>query len=754
VKYIFSSLLLCFYAFFSFAQSDESCAQKCNRFSANPLQNRIAYYQEASMDEYDVRSVKIEIAVETGSRNIVGKSTTKIKTTAPMDSFITELRSTMLVDSVKIGSLAFPFSQSSDHIFIPLGTTLPIGTNKTVEIFYRGTGNSLGVYAGTLASSSLSYVASLSESYQARDWFPCKQILSDFIDDSTEIWITTSNTNKAGSNGLLMGIDNLPSSKVRYRWTSRYPMNYYCPSFAVGNYQEYNIYAKPAALLPDSLLVQNYISANPTYFNSIKTNLDKTVPFVEKMSELFGLYPFSEEKYGHAMAGIGGGMEHQTMSTMNSFGSTLIAHELGHQWWGDNITCKTWNDIWLNEGFASYSEYLMIEKLPALFPTTNPASYMLSVHNNVKSVANGSVYVPDASLYDEGRIFSSRLSYNKGSAIIHNLRFEMQNDFLFFNTLRQFQQTYKNKPVAAANFKSLAESVCGRSFSNFFNHWYYGEGFPTHNITYFKPNANTLLLLVNQTTSAPSVTPLFTGLLELTINTTSGDTTIIVNVTSNNQTFQINGFSKTPTNIIIDPNNWIINQSGTVTNGVVVPVDIESFDVKATKDCKLFVQWKTSNEQNIKHYAIEVLDSNNAFKVCATVDAHNSMIDQTYSFTSAEMFDKSIQVRLNIISADGSQKYTETKKLSFSCEKANQITIFPNPFSNEIKFSFHSKKSGLLKLRLYNQLGLLVANTQKRTIAGYSENIWKGLSKLAAGSYILTLEDEDGETKSFKILKQ
>lgn len=153
-------------------------------------------------------------------------------------------------------------------------------------------------------------------------------ILKDKI-DSADIWVTTSAINKVGSNGLLQGVDALPSGKVRYRWKTNYPMNYYMPSISVGNYMEYLNYAKPLAMSPDSILIQHYLVDNVTYFNSVKANLDKTPAFIEKLSELFGLYPFKNEKYGHAHASIGGGMEHQTMSTMNSFGSTLIAHELG-----------------------------------------------------------------------------------------------------------------------------------------------------------------------------------------------------------------------------------------------------------------------------------------------------------------------------------------------------------------------------------------------------------------------------------------
>ena len=134
---------------------------------------------------------------------------------------------------------------------------------------------------------------------------------------------------------------------------------------------------------------------------------------------------------------------------------------------------------------------------------------MQSVHNSVMSSPTGSVYVPLASTYDENRIFSSRLSYNKGSAIIHNLRFEMQDDNVFFQTLRNFQQQFKDSVATADDFKQVAETTSGKNFTDFFNQWYYGEGYPTFNITYLKQQSDSVTLIINETTSAPSVTPFF-----------------------------------------------------------------------------------------------------------------------------------------------------------------------------------------------------------------------------------------------------
>lgn len=579
------------------------CREKCNHPGITDA-GRVNYFQYPSMDKYDVKYLKLDLNIEANNRNISGTALTRVIAVQPLDSFICELKNNMTVDSVFINGIKITgFTRSADHVFVPLSPVITAGSSIEALFYYRGLAGSGGVFAGTVTSNGLLYTASLSESYQAREWFPVKQFLKDKI-DSADFWITTSNTNLAGSNGLLVNTVDLPNNKKQFQWKTTYPMSYYMPSFSVGNYMDYKIYAKPLSISPDSILVQNYIVNNNTYFNTNKANIDKTPAFIEKLSELYGLYPFRFEKYGHAHANIGGGMEHQTMSTMSSFGSTLIAHELGHQWFGDNVTCATWNHIWINEGFASYSEYLLIEQLPALFPTTNPASYMQGIHTNVMSSAGGSVFVPDASLFDENRIFSGRLSYDKGSAIIHNLRFELQNDNIFYQVLQAFQQQYKDSVATADDFKNLAQTISGKNLADFFNQWYYGEGYPTFNVDYSK-QGDSLVLLVNQTASAPAVTPFFKGLYEIRFSTLQGDTTVKINLQTNNQVFKFRS-NRIPNGVTVDPNNWVINKVGSITTGFNDPVNVSN-EVKLFPNPSpgnAYLQYPASWFENITVYDI------------------------------------------------------------------------------------------------------------------------------------------------------
>jgi aminopeptidase N len=472
----------------------------------------------------------------------------------------------MFVDSVFVDGVMASYQHTNDHIYIDLPATLNQDDQFEVQVFYHGTPPGGSFFSGVSTSYSSTWdkhvTWTLSEPYAARDWFPVKQVLPDKA-DSCWVFLTTDDQYMAGSQGLLTTVSPMPDNKVRYEWKSRYPIAYYLISFAVADYLEYNIYARPDEMGGDSLLVQNFIYDSPGILNTYQEAIDRTTGFIELFSDLYVLYPFYEEKYGHCQTQLGGGMEHQTMSTMGGFPYDLVTHELGHMWFGDNVTCATWSDIWINEGFASYSEYLAREFLEG---QSSANSWMSGTHSNVLSQPDGSVYVPPEDLDNILRIFSGRLSYDKGASIIHMIRYELDDDEVFFDVMEEFQQRFADSTATGDDFRMVVEDVSGMDFTTFFDQWYYGEGYPIYSIVWNQTGEG-LNLNITQTASAPSVTPFFEMPMEYRILTTEVDTILRLYHDENFEQFTI-PLPGQVSGIAVDPDNWVLNKVGSISVGI------------------------------------------------------------------------------------------------------------------------------------------------------------------------------------------
>jgi aminopeptidase N len=470
----------------------------------------------------------------------------------------------MPVDSVKVNGVLRAFQHDNDLITIPLTNPVTQGNYFSVRVFYHGTPPTGDFFSGITTDYSSNfdkYVTwTLSEPYAAREWWPTKQDLRDKA-DSVYVFLTTSAENKAGSEGLLTAVTPMPGGKLRYEWKSRYPIDYYLISFAVADYQDYSIYAHPEGT-EDSVLIQNYIYDDPGFLPIYKVDIDRTAAFIELFSGLFGMYPFIDEKYGHCMTQLGGGMEHQTMTTLGGFGYGLVAHELSHMWFGDKVTCENWSDIWLNEGFASYSDYLAHHFLSTPF---YDSLWLKIRHDEVKTEPGGSVYVPPDQLGDVWRIFDSRLSYSKGALLLHMIRFELQDDDLFFNILKTYNETYAYSVATAQEFKAWLEQKSGKDFTDFFNQWYYGEGYPVYDIAWFQVG-DTLDITSTQTTST-NVTTLFKMHVPYLLKFSDGtDTTVILYQGANLEKYAI-PVSKTVAQLELDPKQWILHKLNSMTLG-------------------------------------------------------------------------------------------------------------------------------------------------------------------------------------------
>ena len=556
--------LLCLNSAFLYAQKENStqCGKR-DRFSNHTLKsNSLSVSQIALTERYDVSYYKLDLNMTNTTTTLSGYAEMKATALVPMDTILYELFSTLSISSVSLNGVNVPFARTNSAVKI--GVNYPAGTVFTVRTNYSGTpptaqtnplGGS-GMSNATSPSWGNEVVWSLSEPFCAYEWWPCKQSLTDKA-DSCDVNITVPNACKAGSNGKLMNVVDLGNGTSRYEWKHRYSIDYYLISVAVAEYVEYNLYANPVGA-PAPILIQNYIYNNPQTLPNFQADIDETADFIELFYELYGPYPFENEKYGHCMAPFSGGMEHQTMTTQGFFNPALTAHELGHQWWGDYVTCASWCDIWVNEGFASYSEQLMLENL---YPGQEVQN-MADVHTNVMSQAGGSVWVLDS--LNEARIFSGRLTYDKGAAIVHSMRYIMNNDSLFFETLQNFLTSKAYSTAYGIDVRDAFTQASGIDYTPFFDEWYFGEGFPTYSLEWRQLGADALIK-ISHTSSMPNVTPTFTNPIDLKFTRPGNtDTTIRFDITSNANIFQLNGIGTINNSIAIDPSNWIVNQNGTI----------------------------------------------------------------------------------------------------------------------------------------------------------------------------------------------
>jgi len=452
-------------------------------------------------EKYDVTFYFIDLEVTNLSTFIKGSSMLHAKrTVGEIDTFVVELSQKLSVDSVFLqNKKQNAFSQQGDLLKIDIPLANQADSEFLVQVFYQGSAGSNGFFSG-ISSVNAPYINkrityTLSEPFQAKDWFPVKQNLRDKA-DSTWIFITVDSTLKAGSNGLLTSVRPMGNGRNRYEWKSNYPIAYYLLSLSVGDYMDYSFYAMLNDV--DSVLVQNYLYDSPSNFNKVKAQIDQTAPLLKLFSEKFGKYPFANEKYGHCQAPLGGGMEHQTMTTISGFDFGILSHELAHQWFGDYLTCGTWQDIWINEGFASYAEYVAIEGLKT---NEEAIAWLDQAHNYAINYPYEGIYLTPDESRDIERIFNYGLTYRKGGAIIHMLRYEINNDSLFFEIIRDYLVHFANKTATGADFRQIVDLHTGLDYGWFFDQWYFGKGHPVF-VTNWRQIGDSLILTSSQASSA------------------------------------------------------------------------------------------------------------------------------------------------------------------------------------------------------------------------------------------------------------
>ena len=504
----------------------------------------------------------------TSVKYIKGSVQFNFKTTQANVSIITfDLRSVLLLDSIRFRSNQFllnsGYTRVGNIVTLNLGTSLPINFIDSFIVYYKGVPPAIAgaaqgfqlTQASPAGSKSPGRVLStLSESYEDRDWWPCKADMQDKV-DSMEInvsvpWIPASaDTFWVATNGKMIDSSIVGNSRI-FKFKTKYPIASYLVSVTVARFDRYYRSVNTGTTIVP--VVYNLAKGASTTAAAVSA-MDKVNDVLKAWTPLFGEYPFKLEKHGFSGALDGGSaMEHQTMSSMTA-GSVsnipVLIHELSHQWFGDNVGFAHWNDLWLAEGFAEYSDPLSKE----LVPTIGNAGSALSSRSSIKTAALGytanSAWIPNSNSTTSPLIWSSTYGstvYQRGAMIVSMLR-TMSGDSIFFKTLTKYQTELAGKSVTADTLRNYFNRELGRDISAFFDDYVGGSdtiniqkggiGHPTNTInwnnptTYGQGGKRLVISVASQTKTATStLTPYFRGPIQLHIqgSTTAQDTVITI----------------------------------------------------------------------------------------------------------------------------------------------------------------------------------------------------------------------------------
>lgn len=515
-------------------------------------------YVSAAAEQYDVHYYKLDVTLPDDpvmrfGGNVIMGFTSLID---GLDVIEYNLGPGARLDSVVVrGSkiAAASIARSADVIAVTLPFTLQQGEELQITTYYSFAyaGSAVDVTNVTnvdLGKTILS-IASQAEPYDARLWWPCKDDPADKADSVDLVYTTAENMFPTG-NGLMQSDVNNGDGTRTVTWKTRYPTVTYLVMVAAA---EYNFRETTFTYDGKTMPFMNWWYGMPAL--NMAAHEDAALEGLQVYSDLLIPYPFMNEKYAMAEYEWGGAMEHQTITSMGFYNTDVVVHELMHQWFGDKVTCATFEHIWLNEGWATYGEALFYEArggLAALKANMATTQYF----------GPGTIFVTNPE-QNQNLIFSGSLSYNKGSWVVHMLRGVMGDD-KFFPAVKKYLggedlSTYRS--VTTEEFQQYMEDELGSSLEYFFQEWIHGEYFPTYQLDWeAAENSGSYDFTLTIEQLYQTERQLFSMPVPIYIRFEDGtDSTFKV---WNDQVLQqwTYNFAKRPVTVQIDPDNWILKR--------------------------------------------------------------------------------------------------------------------------------------------------------------------------------------------------
>lgn len=444
MKFIFSLLLVVF-AQVSFGQSK----------TTDPDSLRGALRLERSC--YDVTYYDLAIEIRPDSQSIQGSNIIHFKAVEKSKFLQVDLFEQYTISAIYLGvplddegdlfeRIELLAERRGDAFFVELPDSLVIGDSYQLEVLYNGTPNVAkrapwdGGFVWEQDSLERHFVGVACEGHGASSWWPCKDHLSD-EPDSMRMEFTVPSGYQCVSNGRLVWSESIDTLRDKFIWEVSYPINSYNVTFYLGMLEEIQgRYISGSDTLSTSFYALDY------NLEKAKKQFEQVNPMLAIYEDLFGTYPFWEDGYKLVEAPYLG-MEHQSAIAygngyQNGYQGAqpkgvdfdyIIIHESGHEYWGNSISMSDVADMWIHESFCTYTEVLYAEKM---YGKDIAHNYLRSQRGRM---ANKEAIIGSYEVNKEG----SGDMYNKGAWILHSVRNMVNNDSVWFATIKQFHEDFR-----------------------------------------------------------------------------------------------------------------------------------------------------------------------------------------------------------------------------------------------------------------------------------------------------------------------
>jgi aminopeptidase N len=531
----------------------EACRSGKERAAAGRLVREMSTRTEDPREAYDALYYALELEMYQGGSSLDGTVTMHLRSLVDdLAGVVVDAGPNLEIHEVRVDGGLRPHTHADQLLSTTLESPLSPGQSAVLEIDYTATYTGGGVLSAwrtnVQTGQQIHTLTTQSEPFDARRWWPCKDDTRDKA-DSLRITVRTDDFNTAVSNGVLEAVVDHGDGTRSFVWFERWPMVTYLASVCVAEYNHAEtVWNWNEISLPMHDWSWSLSAADQ------QDVMDAGLYALTALSERFGLYPFYDEKYGHAQYTWGGAMEHQTCSSMGFYNEAVIAHEAAHQWFGDKITCDTFHHIWLNEGWATYSEALYYEYY---FGQEMLHEYM----TYEQYWGAGTIYIENP--YTDN-IFDGNLSYRKASWVVHMLRGVMGEE-AFWPAVHAYlgpNERDRHRTADTEDFRGYMEAEHGGDLSWFFEQWIMGEYWPDYGYAWNQESIEeeTWINLQLVQLQAPQ-RQVFTMPIEVRVQYIEGGEEsfrIFNDRAAQSFSFQIAGPAS---QVELDPDQWILRQA-------------------------------------------------------------------------------------------------------------------------------------------------------------------------------------------------